>query len=305
MSGLIAYLRQEQPDIVQTYLFWANIYGCIAAKFAGTPVIITGRRGLSEQDILRPYYRWLLALSNRWATIVLTNSEAVKQHSLTHESGISAEKIRVVHNGVDCQRYRAAVDVQEKKRALGISPDAPIIGIVSNLRDCKGLEDAVEAAALVSRTFPSAVWLFIGRDDGLLPELTEQARRLGVLQAVRFLGQRDDVPELLAMMDMLLSSSHSEGLSNSILEGMAAGKAIIATHVGGAAELIEDGQTGVLIPDRNSAAMAHEIERLLRDPALREQFGDRARKKAQGQFSFEQMVRRVESLYDELCGKYE
>ncbi|GAK51914.1 glycosyl transferase, group 1 [Candidatus Moduliflexus flocculans] len=303
LTSLIFYIRREQPDIVQTFLFWANIYGSIAAKLARVPVIITGRRGLSERDILRPYYRWLLALSNRWATLILSNSEAAKQHSLLHESGITADKIFVLRNGIDYRRYQVTVDRQNKRQELNISPDAPVIGIVSNLRPYKGLQDAIEAAMYVYRSFPDVVWLFIGRDDGLQADFAGLADRLGVGHVVRFLGQRNDVPELLATLDILVSSSHSEGLPNAVLEGMAAGKAIVATRAGGTIELIDNERSGLLIPERDPIAIAQAVERLLRDQRLREQFGQYARQEAESRFSIGRLISQTETLYNEVCGK--
>ena len=119
---------------------------------------------------------------------------------------------------------------------------------------------------------------------------------------MRFLGQRDDVPELLASLDILVSSSHSEGLPNCVLEGMAAGKAIVATRVGGTAELIENGRNGYLIPKAAPTEMAQAVERLLSAPLLREEFGRQASQDAETQFGFERIIRQIEALYDEFSG---
>lgn len=304
LSELVRYFRREQPDIVQTFLFWPNIYGSIAAKLAGVPVIITGRRGLSERNMLRWYYRWLLAVSNMLATVVVANAEAVKDHSLSHEYGLRATKIRVLYNGFDCKRYQIKIDTRHKKQALGIAPDVPVIGVVSNLLPCKGLEDVIDAAARVAQTVPKAVWLFIGRDDGLQAQLSERARLAGISEAVRFLSQRSDVPELLAILDILVSASHSEGLPNCVLEGMAAGKAIVATRVGGTAELIENGRSGYIVPKANPVEMAHAVERLLRDRTLREKFGQQARQEAENRFEFARILSQIESFYEEFSGEH-
>ena len=295
------YFRHEKPHIVQSFLFWANIYGCIAAKLAGIEIIITGRRGIVEGRDMRWHYRLLQNLSNRWSTLILTNSNFVRQYCLERENNVSHEKIKVIYNGLDSNRYYAPAEKQkEAKQSLGIALNYSIIGIVANLRPCKGHYDFVIAASYVLQTQPETIFVIIGRDGGIQASLEALARDLGIYESVLFLGEREDIPELLSVVDILVSASLTESLSNAILEGMAAGKAIVATSVGGTSELIEHEQTGLLVPPEEPQKLANSIISLLNDRELRKHLGEQARVKASRLFLVEEMVRHTESCYEQL-----
>lgn len=302
IRAMVRYFRREKPRIVQSYLFWANIYGSIAAKIAGVPIIITGRRGLVEEQGLKPHYRWLRNLSNAWATVVVTNSEFVRQYCLQHEQYLSPAKMRLIYNGVTLSRYAtiSSVNATVAKQTLGLPASATIVGIVANLRSCKGHQIFLKAAAHVIQILPQTRFLVVGRDEGILADLERLSGTLGLSQMAVFTGERHDIPELLALCDLLVSASLTESFSNAILEGMAAGKPIVATAVGGTTELVRHEQTGILVPPNNASLLAEAMLRVLGDRELRRQLGNNGQFRAATLFPTAQMVAQTEALYQEL-----
>ena len=300
------YLKREKPHIVQSHLFWPNIHGCIAGKLAKIPIIITGRRATMsvKHQKFRKYtqwhYRWLQNLTNQWVTTIVVNSEVIRQHCLEREQFITAEDIYVIYNGIDPVFYTSKIDANTKKQELGISPDAPVIGIIASLHPRKGHRDFLNAAIRVLETYPDTNFLIIGRNEGIKADLERLAEALNIHRSVIFTGERHDIPELLSILDVQVSSSYIEGQSNAILEGMAAGKAIVATDAGGNAELIVDGQSGLLVPPGDPVRLAHAMKCLLGNQTLRKQLGDNARLRTSTYFQFERLIQQTEELYEKL-----
>jgi glycosyltransferase involved in cell wall biosynthesis len=299
------YFRREKPHIVQCYLFWANIYGCLAAKIAGVPIIITGRREIPDNDSMRLHYRWLQNLSNFWASAIVANSHGAKQQCLKQERYVDDEKINVIYNGIDLSKYTSYCKTENKERIFHIPDDHFVIGIIARLRRYKGHRDFLEAAALVAQTYPKTTFLIIGMDEeGIQADLETLAKGLHISDSIIFVGERSDIPEILSMLDIQVSASLTESASNAILEGMAAGKPIVATNVGGTAELVIHEHTGLLVPPQNPACMADAIMRLLDDPVLRSQLGNNGRHRTATLFPMEHMIARTEALYKELYEFY-
>jgi len=185
-----------------------------------------------------------------------------------------------------------------------MSQAPPVVGVVSRLTRLKGLEAFLEAAAIVATRFPAARFLVVGEtspdDRAYRTELTTLARQLGVLDRVVFTGLRTDARELLAGLTVSVMPSLNEGLSNVLLESMAAGVPVVATRVGGTPEAIEDGVNGLLVPPGDANALANSICHVLAHPLLAARLGHAARQSATARFSTEQMVRATEQLYESL-----
>ncbi len=298
---MVRFFRREQPHITQSYLFWANIYGSLAAKIAGVPVIATGRREIPDNDLQSLHYRWLQNLSNYCASTIIANSQGAKSQCLTQEKYVNDRKIHVIYNGIEPNSYTFHEKNDRKKREFHIPEDCHVIGIIARLRRYKGLRDFLAAADLVAQTHPKTTFLIIGRDDeGIQTELEMLAKDLHICDSVMFMGERDDIPQLLPMLDVQVSASWTESASNAILEGMAAGIPLVATDVGGTAELVIHEQTGLLVPPRNPERLASGILRLLEDQKLRRQLGHNARQRAATMFPMEVMIEQTEALYTQL-----
>ncbi len=162
----------------------------------------------------------------------------------------------------------------------------------------KGHQYLIAGIPAVLEQCPNTSFVFAGRGQ-LEAELTEQVYRLGLEKRVHFIGLRQDIPRILAMLDVFVLPSLSEGLSMAILEAMVAGKPVVATQVGGNPELVVDGETGFLVPPRDSQALAESMVVLLTNKKLAAQLAENGKRRAEGQFSLGNMVRAYQTLYDD------
>lgn len=306
-------LRREKIQISHTYNFYANTFAIPAARLAGVPVVIASIRdtGMCISSAKIRVHQ----LACRFADCVLVNAEAVRQW-LTGQ-GYSAEKITVIRNGIDLSRFSRPVDSTGLRRELGLPECAPLVVVLARLAPQKGIETFMEAAVTVSERCPDVRFLIVGdiffsipRGDGVVEpdaayqqayqqKLFQYADRLGLSERIVFTGYRSDIPELLSQATVSVLPSHSgEGLSNSLLESMAAGVAVIATDVGGNAEAIgEHGRTGLLVPPRDPGTLAQAICAVLNDRHLARRLGYEAKQRVTENFSLERMVRETENLY--------
>lgn len=296
---LTKMIRREKFALVQTYLFSENILGVLAAKLAGAPVIITGRR---DTGMLREgKWQHILAyrLTNPLVSKIVCVSEAVRRVVLKKER-VRPDKVEVIYNGVDIEKFqRFNVSTNQGKTALGIKENELVVGMVANFSWIKGHEVLLAVAPLVAKEVPSVRFLLIG-DGPLLQRIKYQVSSIKLEDKFVFLGKRTDVPGLLSIMDISLNLSYSEGMSNTILESMAAGVPVVATAVDGNLETVLDGETGILIPVKDASSTAKAIIRLLKDEGLRKAMGENARRIAAEKFDSKIMINKMESLYTSL-----
>jgi glycosyltransferase involved in cell wall biosynthesis len=238
----------------------------------------------------------------QFADCILVNADAVKEWLIA--DGYDASKIAVIRNGVDLSRFDNLPPSATLRRELGLADETPIVGVVSRLTRLKGLEQFLEAAALVRARGSAAHFLIVGEtspmDRHYLGELQEYAARCGVAGHVTFTGLRTDVPAVLARLSVSVMPSLNEALSNVVLESMAASAPTVATRVGGTPEAVMDGITGLLVPPADPAALADAIVHLLEQPQLAAELGRAARARIGDHFSVRRMVRATENLYTEL-----
>jgi glycosyltransferase involved in cell wall biosynthesis len=214
-------------------------------------------------------------------------------------TGFDAARILTIQNGVDFSRF--APDLREPARGeLGLTPEALAIGTAGRLVPVKDQANLVEALALL-RDRGVGFTAFIAGDGPLRRELEAQIAARGLTASVQLLGQRKDIERIFAALDVFVLPSKSEGMSNTILEAMASGAPIVATNVGGAEELVEEGRTGVLVPKEDSEALSGALAAMAADPVRRREMGRAARAKAEREFSLERMLRDYDSLYVELA----
>ncbi len=285
-------LRNERVDVIHAHEFDAIIQGAFVAAFGEIPLIATihGKNYFHEKFRRRLAYRWV----SRQATMVAV-SENLKQF-IVERIGISADRIKVVYNGVDAVAPCNHVEVELCKKELGIPAQDKVVGVVGNLYPVKGHQYLIEGIPAVLQTCPDTSFVFAGRGE-LETQLKEQVHHLGLDKRVQFLGLRQDIPRILALLDVFVLPSLSEGLSMAILEAMIAGKPVVATQVGGNPELVVEGETGFLVPPRDSHALASRVATLLTNKQQAVQFAEQGRRRAEGQFSLATMVRAYQLLY--------
>ena len=289
-------LRRKRIAVFHAYGFWANVFGLPAARWAGVPVVLASIRDTG--DHLSAGRRRLQRLVCRLADAVLVNAAAVRERLLL--DGFPARKLAVIQNGTSVDAAGPARGIEERRRALGLPELGPLVTVVSRLNPMKGIEYFLEAASRVAGRLPDARFLVVGEcasAPGFRAQLEAIAARRGLASRVHFLGFRSDVSELLAASTVSVLPSLSEGLSNVLLESMAAGVPVVATRVGGNPEVVEHGVTGLLVPPADAAGLAQAITLLLEHPHLAMCYGQAARQRVRERFSDARMVRETETLY--------
>lgn len=292
---LIRYIRKEKIDIVQNHFLHADLLGTLAAKCGGAKRVITARRDLGFWRGPRQ-----LALNRflaHFADRILVNSKAVKEATVAKEK-VLPEKIHVIHNGIDTKRFFPYdFERTEGRKRLGIGEKNLVVGMVANMRhEVKGHTYLIQAMVEVLKEFPESYLVLVG--DGFLRRaLEKEAEGLGIRSRVRFIGSSTENQIYVNAMDVVCSSSLSEGFSNSILEAMASAKPVVATEVGGNPEAVMDGLTGFLAVPKNPLSLSGRIRLLLRDETLRIQMGEMARRRVLKKFSIETMIREYEDFY--------
>jgi glycosyltransferase involved in cell wall biosynthesis len=294
------HVVRQGIDIVHAYNFYGNVFAVPPARLARAPVVVASIRDLGPY--LTPLQKRVQRHVCRLADCVVVNADAVRTWLVGE--GYDAERIVVIRNGVDLTRFREPSQPDRVRREFELPPGVPLVAVVSRLNRLKGLEQFLEAAAVVGRRSTEARFMVIGEapphDREYLDELKRLAARLGIGDRVIFTGLRSDVPALLAGVDVAVMPSLNEALSNALLESMAAGAPVVATRVGGTPEALVDGETGLLVPPGDIASLAGAVTNLLEAPALAMRLGRAARQSIADRFSVERMAETTERLYSEL-----
>ena len=292
---LARLLRRERPDIVHTHSWGTLCEGLIAARIAGVPRVVHGEHGTME---MRSWNLRVQRLAWERADCVLSVSSRLAE-KMAHAVRYPVDRIRVIRNGLDTTRFSPARR-EAARRRLGIAPDALVIGTVGRLVPVKDQAGLLRALALLKAQHTKFRAVIAG-DGPLRTDLVALAASLGLDDRVEFIGERTDVEDVLASFDIFVLSSVSEGLSNTILEAMASGVPVIATRVGGAEELVDDGRTGLLIQPSSVEQLAEALHRLALSLSEREEMGRAGRLRAEHAFALPVMLAGYESLYRELA----
>lgn len=284
LAAFARWCRRVDAQIVHTCELYSNVFGLPGAALAGVPVRIGNRRELATPDKSRGQ---LIAQRAGYAAAhaVVANSQAAAAQ--LRREGVPSRKIHVIPNGIDLGAFAHRTP---KPAAAG-----PRIITVANLRPEKGHDTLLAAAARVAQVRPDAEWSIVG--DGPLRTTLEQAvAARGLDGRVRFLGERRDVPALLAASDIFVLPSRWEASPNALIEAMAAGLPVVATRVGGIPELVDDGATGMLVESGDDAALSSAILALLEPDGRADAIGCAARASVE-RLSFDRMVARFAHLY--------
>ena len=294
----VSFLKKNRIDIVHSHDFYSNIFGMTGAALAGVRGRIaskretTGTRSLAQRTVERNAFKL--------AHAVVANANAVKEQLL--EEGVRKEKIAVIYNGIDVSRFPQNGDVGAALRRLDLESlrGRPTITMVANFEyRVKDHPMLLRAAKHVIGEVPDARFVIAG-EGPLRGETQRLAPELELEESCLFIGRCANVPDLLTASDICVLSSQAEGFSNSILEYMAAGRAVVATNVGGASEAVVEGETGHLVKSGDHQAMAERIIELLRDPARRVRMGLNGRRVVEERFSCESRLLNTSALYQRM-----
>jgi glycosyltransferase involved in cell wall biosynthesis len=296
VPGFTRLLRSERPDVFHAHLSWplAAKYGLVSALLARVPGIVATVQLIPEMELDRSSRLQLRAIARRTGCSIAVSRDIAAE--LVTRFGWPAERIEVVHNAVDLDRFRAA-DAPRLRAELTGGEDRPVVLTAARLDEQKGHPVLFRAAA----ELPEALFVLAG-EGPRRAALQDLAAELGIADRVLFLGHRTDIPELLAASDVFALPSLYEGSSLAVLEAMAAGRAVISSAIGGTDELLTDGENGLLVAPGDSPALAAALRRLLGDAELRAELGRAARARAERDFSREAMAGRVTAIYRRLLG---
>jgi glycosyltransferase involved in cell wall biosynthesis len=298
--SLTRQLRQMRPHVVATFPTNAHFVGRAAARAAGVPVVAGWNHSCAHlrgrwldrrcEQLLAPVTDWWFALADSQVPF------------LVEGLGVPRHKIRIVRNGVDTQVYRPAPNGERDERlaaSLGIAPGERIVGIVAHMRSEKDHATFLDAGRRIIGRVPDTRLLLVG-DGPLRQELEEQAERLGLGARAIFAGRRDDVSDLLRIMDVSMLSSSSECLPYAALESMASGVPLVATAVGAIPEIVGDEEAAVLVPPGRADALADATVALLQDRARARAIAAGARRRVEARYTVAAAVRDAEEAFEEV-----
>jgi len=294
---LCRVIRKIDPDIIHAYLPLTNFMGSLAGRIPNVPMIVTSKRALGTHQDRNWGWRLFDMASFRFSHHVTVNSKAVAADTIARDMG-DVSKIKLIYNGLELDNFTSKhLEKSKVREALHLDPDKKIIIVVANLIPYKGHVELLKAASLVSRHFYDSLFLLVGEDRGIQKNLEKLASELGIVNNIMFMGQRNDVSDLMVASDVSVLPSHEEGFSNVVLESMAACLPVVATRVGGNPEAIIDGETGWLVAPGKPEELAMKIMDLLEDPQKAEKWGEAGRRRVEQNFSCEKMVAEFVKLY--------
>jgi len=296
----ISLLDEQKIDIVSTQDQYTNLFGALAFWWTRVPIVMTRHVMCEPTDTFRETVKAKLML---WAARygshrLIAVSEAVREN-LARQAGVPLSRIETIYNGIDVERF-ATRDQRDRKRAqMGWNPDQKIVLMVAVLRRGKGHEILFEAISQLKAEIPGVRIKLVG-DGELNGSLRRQAEPFG--DTVELLGERVDVPELLGASDALVLPSWSEALPTVLMEAGAACLPVVATNVGGAAEIVEEGRSGYLVRAGDAEQLADRLIRTLQNPEQARQLGEYARNHIAELFSLERQAKKMVSLYGSILG---
>lgn len=294
LLALRARLRRWRIDLVHTYHSHASLVMPLLGAWARVPVVVS-RRDLGFWQT--PAKRAALRRTGRFVDAVVANATAVKEHAVATES-LPPARVEVIGNGHDARRFEASRD-PALRATLGIPADAPLVGLLANLKALKRQQDLVAALGVLADRFPTLHVLLIGTGtEAQRAELLRQAETAGVGGRVHVHGVTGDVVPVLKHLDVGVLCSESEGLSNAIIEYLGCGLPVVATEVGGNPDLVADGENGFLYRVGRVDHLAEHLARLLGDPALRARLGAASRARFEGRFRLDRMAAETAAVYE-------
>lgn len=295
VPSYLRILKHYEIDVVNTHgsldSWTASIAGRISSR---RPIIVRTRH--KSTPISRTWRHRLLY--GKLPHVITTTGEAVRQGLMT---GIRLSPSRVISipTGVDLERFHPQPPDASLRESLGLGSQGPLVGAVTFLRPEKGMAVLIESVRWLRQRFSTVECVIIG-DGGEQAALLDRIRGLGLEHCVHLIGFRQDVPALLAILDVVVIPSFEEGIPQSLTQALAMERPVVASAVGGVPEVVQDGLSGLLVPPRDPEILAQKIACLLSDPIAATRMGKIGRQVIHERFSMEHMLTQTESVYRQL-----
>jgi len=295
------YIKKNKFYIVHTHSSKAGFCGRIAAKIAGVPIIIHTIHGFPFHDYMntakKHFYITLERLLSKITTKLITVSNLNLKQAIQLKIG-DAQKFKNIYSGILFEKFERHINGKEKKKAINIDDNVKVISLIGRLSKQKAPHYLLKAVPEISSQYPDVLFLLIG-DGELKKYLIKLTSTLNIEDKVRFLGFRNDIPEILEITDIFVLTSLWEGLGRSLTEAMYMSKPVIATKVDGVPEIVKHEKTGLLINPKDHKGIVTAITRLLLNPKFAENLGNRAHAQVAKNFSADTMVFNIDTLYRE------
>lgn len=297
-ARLVRYLRELQVDVVHSHDMYSNVFAVPCARYAGTPAVIASSRW--SRDLMPVRYRVANDAATRLAHGVLTNS-TTGANELRTRAKLRADRVTVIPNFVDESAFEPiAADVRKSMLArLGVPLGARVIGIVANLTPVKDHATLLRSLATIKIRWTDLHLILVGKGE-CRTSLEVLARELGIQDRVHFAGGQSNQPNLHHLFDVSVLCSRTEGLSNSILEAMAAGKPVVATDVGSTSELVVHGRSGILVPPADPVRLGAALDAVLSDPERGRRMGQDGQQRARTRYSPDVAIGALDRYYHSL-----
>jgi glycosyltransferase involved in cell wall biosynthesis len=298
-------VKERKVDLIHSHLPDVNLYSCLAGFAARIPIVTTYHGSPTEPQGRINSYGLKYPLIRTLSTRIVAVSDWLKD-DLVKTARFPPKKLKTIYNGVDWKRFDLPSNSMTKRKELNIAPDEKVVGMVANLRPAKGYEYFIRAAAIIAEDTPKVKFLVIGEEEETVRKtITREIDALGLTDKVILLGFREDVPELLKLLDVFVLSSVSEGLSIATIEAMAAGIPTVVTKSGGPQEVVLDGRTGFLAPPKDEKSLAEKVLLLLGNRELAASMGQEAQARVKARFGIDTMIENYETLYHQCLNQRE
>ena len=303
VGKLASIIRKNNFDIVHTHGVRANLLGRLAARQANKKPVVTTVHSLLERDYPGFFRRQLNSITERatrgWTDQFIAVSQGLKAKLIA--GGVPADRVTVIYNGIVVEDFSPSTKTAGVRAMLGYGPAVLLVGIVARLHPVKGHQYFLEAARIVLEQRPEVRFVVVG-EGPQRPALEEMAGQLGIAGQVAFTGFVSEVRSVMADLDLLVISSLWEGFGLTAVEAMALGIPVVSTEVGGLPEVVLHGETGLLAPPANSAALAKHIIWMLEHPQAAAEMAKKASQAVGEKFTAQVMARRTEELYRRVAG---
>lgn len=294
IGHLAGWFRAENVQIVHSHMFYASLWSRIAGLRAGVPVLVTTEHGKE------PWKKWWQIKLDHFLSGKTFHHIAVSEdvrNIRIKRDGVELGRITMIPNGVPIPAGVGDTEAGRRVRAeFGIEKATPVIGTVGRVIGAKGYPILLEALAMARKSVPDLHWLQVG-DGPHRKQIMAQAETMGLAPCISFAGRRTDIHDLLEAMDVWVMSSTHEGLPVALLEAMAAGKAIVATDVGGIPDAVDHGVSALLVPQQNAGELARGMVRLFEDELLKDRLAAAARDRATKDYGIDAVTRQIEKIY--------